>query len=88
MATEKTLKTRVKMKHGKESEWKLATNFTPLIGEIIVYDADNNHTSPRLKIGDGSTKVNNLPFVISALTNDDIDAICGSTIQSASEVTF
>lgn len=63
MATEKTLKTRVKMKHGKESEWKLATNFTPLIGEIIVYDADNNHTSPRLKIGDGLTNVNNLKFV-------------------------
>lgn len=63
MATEKTLKTRVKMKHGKESEWALATKFTPLIGEIIVYDADNNHTSPRFKVGDGLTNVNNLKFV-------------------------
>lgn len=63
MATEKTLKTRVKMKHGKESEWALATKFTPLIGEIIVYDVDNNHTSPRFKVGDGLTNVNNLKFV-------------------------
>ena len=63
MATEKTLKARVKMKHGKESEWALATKFTPLIGEIIVYDVDNNHTSPRFKVGDGLTNVNNLKFV-------------------------
>lgn len=63
MATEKTLKTRVKMKHGKESEWALATKFTPLVGEIIVYDVDNNHTSPRFKVGDGLTNVNNLKFV-------------------------
>lgn len=63
MATEKTLKTRVKMKHGKESEWALATKFIPLIGEIIVYDVDNNHTSPRFKVGDGLTNVNNLKFV-------------------------
>lgn len=63
MATEKTLKTRVKMKHGKESEWALATRFTPLEGEIIVYDVDDNHTSPRFKVGDGTTNVNNLKFV-------------------------
>ena len=63
MATEKTLKTRVKMKHGKESEWALATSFTPLEGEIIVYDVDDNHTSPRFKVGDGTTNVNNLKFV-------------------------
>ena len=63
MATEKTLKARLKMKHGKESEWALATNFTPLVGEIIVYDVDNNHTSPRFKVGDGLTNVNNLKFV-------------------------
>ena len=63
MATGKTLKARLKMKHGKESEWTLATRFTPLEGEIIVYDVDNNHTSPRFKVGDGTTNVNNLKFV-------------------------
>lgn len=63
MATEKTLKARLKMKHGKASEWALATRFTPLEGEIIVYDVDETYTSPRFKVGDGLTNVNNLKFV-------------------------
>lgn len=63
MATEKTLKARLKMKHGKASEWALATKFTPLEGEIIVYDVDETYTSPRFKVGDGTTNVNNLKFV-------------------------
>lgn len=85
---EKTLKTRIIHKHDVELNWNKATNFIPKQGEIIVYDIDSNHSYERIKIGDGVTNVNNLPFVISTLTNDEIDAICGSTIQSASEVTF
>lgn len=85
---EKTLKTRIIHKHDTESNWNKAINFIPKQGEIIVYDIDSNHSYERIKIGDGVTNVNNLPFVISTLTNDEIDAICGSTIQSASEVTF
>lgn len=85
---EKTLKTRIIHKHDVELNWNKATNFIPKQGEIIVYDIDSNHSYERIKIGDGVTNVNNLPFVISTLTNDEIDVICGSTIQSASEVTF
>lgn len=85
---EKTLKTRIIHKHDVELNWNKATNFIPKQGEIIVYDIDSNHSYERIKIGDGATNVINLPFVISTLTNDEIDAICGSTIQSASEVTF
>ena len=85
---EKTLKTRIIHKHDVELNWNKATNFIPKQGEIIVYDIDSNHNYERIKIGDGATNVINLPFVISTLTNDEIDAICGSTIQSASEVTF
>lgn len=85
---EKNIKSRIVHKHDTESNWNKATNFIPKQGEIIVYDIDSNHSYERIKIGDGVTNVNNLPFVISTLTNDEIDAICGSTIQSASEVTF
>ena len=85
---EKTLKTRIIHKHDVESNWSKATGFVPKQGELIVYDKDSNYDYERVKIGDGATNVNNLPFVISTLTNDEIDAICGSTIQSASEVTF
>ena len=85
---EKTLKTRIIHKHDVELNWNKATGFVPKQGELIVYDKDSNYDYERVKIGDGATNVNNLPFVISTLTNDEIDAICGSTIQSASEVTF
>lgn len=88
MATEKTISTRVQMKTDTALNWSKAINFIPKKGEIIIYEADSDYGYERMKIGDGSTKVNNLPFVISALTNDEIDTICGSTIQSASEVTF
>ena len=85
---EKTLKTRIIHKHDVELNWNKATGFVHKQGELIVYDKDSNYDYERVKIGDGATNVNNLPFVISTLTNDEIDAICGSTIQSASEVTF
>lgn len=32
-------------------------------GEIIIYDADANYSYKRIKIGDGSTNVANLPFI-------------------------
>jgi hypothetical protein len=59
----KSLKTRIQNKHDTEANWKLATNFVPLAGELIVYDADANHAEPRVKIGDGQTLVNDLGFV-------------------------
>lgn len=59
----KNLITRIQNKHDIEANWKLATNFTPLAGEIIIYDPDSTHAAPRVKIGDGSTLVNNLKFI-------------------------
>lgn len=34
----------------------------PRAGELIIYDADASHDSPRFKVGDGVTTVTNLPF--------------------------
>ena len=64
------LKTRIKHKNGTPDEWSQATNFSPLKGELVVY---NDATNPRLKIGDGETKVNDLPFI-----NNAFDAITAS----------
>ena len=47
------LKSRIKQKHDTEANWILATGFTPLEGEIIVYDVDEDHAYPRFKVGDG-----------------------------------
>lgn len=59
----KTVKTRIVNKHDTEANWAKAVNFTPKDGEIIIYDADDNHECPRLKVGDGQTVVSSLPFV-------------------------
>ena len=58
-----TRKVRHIQKHGPAKDWSKAENFSPLAGEAIVYDADENYPIPRLKIGDGNTNVNNLPFI-------------------------
>ncbi len=62
MATEKTLKTRVVLKHDTEANWNKATTFVPKKGEVIIYDPDSTHTYSRQKIGDGVKTVVALPF--------------------------
>ena len=61
---EKTLKTRIIQKHDTEANWLLATNFTPMNGEIIIYDEDDNYDYKRIKIGNGINNVNDLDFVV------------------------
>ena len=67
------LKVRVQHKHDIEANWDKASNFIPRDGEIIIYKADENNTAARIKIGDGKTSVNNLPFFKGEYsgTNDD-----------------
>ena len=61
--SEKRINSRLINKHDTEAHWILAENFTPMAGEIIIYDRDENYNYERFKIGDGETLVNNLPFV-------------------------
>ena len=76
-----TLKARIVHKHELERDWKEAINFIPLQGEIIVYIPDSTHSYSRLKIGDGKTLINDLPFygekkelVWGDFTNDTISS--------------
>jgi len=62
---EKLINGRIQHKHDVEANWIKATNFAPKEGELIIYDADGNYSYPRIKIGDGSTNVNDLPFTTS-----------------------
>ena len=57
-----TFYTRIQNKHDIEANWDKVTNFIPLAGEIIVYDADENYNYSRIKIGDGITLLKNLNF--------------------------
>lgn len=63
MANEKVFQSRIQLKHDIEENWSKATNFIPKVGEIIIYDIDENNSIARFKIGDGITNVNSLPFV-------------------------
>ena len=65
MSEKNTLRTRLVNKHDIEANWLKATNFTPLQGELIVYDVDENYNYERIKMGDGVTNVNELPFISS-----------------------
>lgn len=83
MAEVKKVKTRIMCKHDTEEHWGLANNFVPLAGEIIIYDADEQHSIPRIKIGDGNTPIANLSFINSDDNNvpDALGALigCGTT---------
>jgi hypothetical protein len=59
---EKTINGRIVNKHETESVWNDHPNFIPYKGEIIIYDIDDSHNYERMKIGDGKTKISNLPF--------------------------
>ena len=85
---EKTLNTRIQQKHDIEANWLKAVNFIPKVGEVIVYDIDETHTIPRMKIGDGVKNINELEFIgdFDSITNAEIDEICGTVLYAASEV--
>lgn len=76
---------RIINKHDTEENWLKATGFTPKQGELIIYDIDGNYSYERIKIGDGTQNVNDLPFVNDALreallseinaVDDKVDAV-------------
>lgn len=69
MATKK-VNTRVMNKCDLDENWRLATNFTPKKGELIIYQncaepaSSTNYVTgnTKFKIGDGTTRVGDLPF--------------------------
>lgn len=85
MATEKNIQTRIQHKHDIEANWLKATNFIPKAGELIIYDVDATHTEPRLKIGNGTTTVNNLPFAGDNSKATDTKVTQNAAITTAGE---
>lgn len=86
--SEKMLNMRIQQKHDIEVNWLKAVNFIPKIGEVIVYDPDENHSAARVKVGDGKTVVSLLPFTVEPITDTEIDAVFGYTIYSAEAVSL
>lgn len=80
---EKELKhIRIIQKHETEANWNKATKFIPKLGEVIIYDPDANHTTSRIKIGDGTTVVANLPFVQQGFIDSELSDTSENAVQN------
>ena len=66
MAT-KNINTRIKHKTDTSANWAKAVNFVPLKGEIIIYS-----DLRKIKVGDGTTKVNSLQFLADSDTHQAV----------------
>lgn len=75
-----TVKTRFLIKNGKEEDWNKLIDFVPLMGEPIIYNIDETHTTQRFKIGDGKTLLADLPFVSTAIPGFDPDNIVAQRV--------
>lgn len=69
------IKEQNSIKKDTSINWSKAKNFIPKENEIIVY-TDLRHS---IKIGDGVTKVNELPFVYSCEYDVDEDTLIINT---------
>lgn len=69
-----TVQTRIQLKRDTKANWNTATGFVPLRGEVIIYEDFAQYEVekygetvtkyiPNIKIGDGTTPVQDLPFV-------------------------
>lgn len=63
------LKTRLKQKADTDANWAKATTFVPLKGEYVYY-----LTSHKIKVGDGSTTLPNLPFIAASSADNATNA--------------
>lgn len=83
---EHSLSARMQQKIDTAANWAKATNFVPKKGEIIVYSDGGGVGVPKIKVGDGTTKVGNLKF-ITIDSNADL-SINGNTYNGSAAVSL
>ena len=95
-----TMNTRIQFKRDNTANWNAARGFVPLDGEMIVYtdyermveevNGEEKVTYiPGVKIGDGQTYVQDLPFIDDGLRKKLLDHINNPNIHvSAAEKLF
>ena len=71
------MKKQLTIKHDIATNWAKAINFIPNFDELILYDGIIENGKyvelPRLKRGDGKTKLNELPFIESESSNNELN---------------
>ena len=58
------MKARVSNLHKTAAEWLKLKDWKPEAGELIVYDPDSEFNYARVKLGDGSHTLTELPFFV------------------------
>ena len=71
------MKKQITLKHDLAENWKKAVNFIPKLNELILYDGVLENgvyvELPRLKRGDGQTRLNDLPFLDASESNTEVN---------------
>lgn len=71
------MKKQITLKHDIAANWAKAINFIPKLDELILYDGVMENgiylELSRLKSGDGKTRLNDLPFLDSVSSNNEIN---------------
>ena len=70
------IKEQTLIKKDTSINWNKAKNFIPRENEIIIY---TDFTPNRIKIGNGKTKINNLPFIDNNEYNVEEDTLIINT---------
>jgi hypothetical protein len=84
---EPKMRARVSLLHKTETEWNSMINFVPLSGEFIIFDPDETHDYARIKVGDGKTKLKDLPFFIDSAVDTYVTKNRFNEIIDAGRVT-
>lgn len=70
------MKKQITLKHDLAANWAKAVNFIPKVDELILYDGVIENGAyvelPRLKQGDGKTKLNELPFLDASSSGSEV----------------
>ena len=71
------MKKQITLKHDLAENWEKAVNFIPKLNELILYDGVLENgvyvELPRLKRGDGQTRLNDLPFLDASESNTEVN---------------
>ena len=74
------MKARITLLHRAEKEWN-KINFIPAAGEVIIYDPDEIYSYARMKLGDGKTFLNDLPFFVHMAVDEYLNVVDGGRLE-------
>lgn len=64
-----------------QANWNQKPDFVPRRGQVIVYQPDDTHTAARVKIGDGTSFLIDLPFIAGGTDTQMADHIANTGIH-------